>query len=65
MDPGDGAAADPVLEGSEEPVDVRVLGDGSVIGVMLDVQSCWRDEGWTKLQRKVLTRNVLMRKALL
>lgn len=60
MDPGDGAAADPVLEGPEEPVDVRVLGDGSVIGVMLDVQSCWRDEGWTKLQR-----NVLMRKALL
>ena len=39
MDPGYCAAANPVLERPEEPVHVRVLGYGSVIGVVLNVEA--------------------------
>ena len=44
VDPGDGAAADPVLGGPQDPVDVGVAGDGAVVGVVLDVETWRRQE---------------------
>jgi hypothetical protein len=39
VDPGDGAASNPVLCGAKKTVNLRILGNGSVIRVVLDVQA--------------------------
>lgn len=39
MYPGYGAATDPVLAHAQDPVDPWVSADGSMIGIMLDVQA--------------------------
>lgn len=39
LQPEDGGSTDVVLEESEDPIDVTVLREGSVVGVVLDVES--------------------------
>ncbi len=48
VDPGDGRASDPVLADAEDAVHPRVPTDGTVIGIVLDVEA---DQGGSEANR--------------
>ena len=47
VDPVDLRAPDPVLAQPQQPVHVGVSAHGPVIGIVLDVEPCWKCEKWS------------------